>query len=185
MLVVHPVAGLVRLLPAFAIVLLTGREGDLSRVWFSLGGAALVVIFGVLRWRFTQYRITPDRVELHSGWIRRQRRSVPRDRIRTVDLTSRLEHRIFGLSVVKIGSATGGSGEHAGLALDAVSKAEADRLRRELLDRSPVAAPRSGRTPSRRRSSWPVWTGRGCASLRSRSRRWPGWASWRVRCSTS
>lgn len=147
MLIVHPVAGLVRLLPAFAIVLLTGRDGDLSRVWFTLGGAALVVIFGVLRWRFTQYRITPDRVELHSGWIRRQRRSVPRDRIRTVDLTSRLEHRIFGLSVVKIGSATGGSGEHAGLALDAVSKAEADRLRRELLDRSPIAAPRTTPQP--------------------------------------
>ena len=105
------------------------------------------MIFGVLRWRFTQYRITPDRVELHSGWLRRQRRSVPRDRIRTVDLTSRLEHRIFGLSVVKIGSATGGSGEHAGLALDAVSKAEADRLRRELLDRSPVAAPQSAPAP--------------------------------------
>ena len=105
----------------------------------SLGAAALIVVFGVLRWRFTQYRITPDRVELHSGWLRRQRRSVPRDRIRTVDLTARLEHRIFGLSVVKIGSATGGTGEHAGLALDAVSKAEADRLRRELLDRSPAA----------------------------------------------
>jgi putative membrane protein len=140
MLVVHPVAGLVRLLPAFAIVLLTGREGDLTHVWISLGAAAVVVVVGVLRWRFTQYRITPDRVELHSGWIRRQRRSVPRDRIRTVDLTSRLEHRIFGLSVVKIGSATGGNGEHTGLALDAVSKAEADRLRRELLDRSPVTS---------------------------------------------
>ena len=138
MLVVHPVAGLVRLLPAFAIVLLTGREGDLTHVYISLGAAAMIVVFGVLRWRFTQYRITPDRVELHSGWLRRQRRSVPRDRIRTVDLTARLEHRIFGLSVVKIGSATGGTGEHAGLALDAVSKAEADRLRRELLDRSPV-----------------------------------------------
>jgi len=150
MLVVHPVAGLVRLLPAFAVVLLTGREGDLTHVYISLGAAAMIVVFGVLRWRFTQYRITPDRVELHSGWLRRQRRSVPRDRIRTVDLTARLEHRIFGLSVVKIGSATGGTGEHAGLALDAVSKAEADRLRRELLDRSqvvgsttPAAAPPS------------------------------------------
>ena len=141
MLVVHPVAGLVRLLPAFAVVLLTGREGDLTHVYISLGAAAMIVVFGVLRWRFTQYRITPDRVELHSGWLRRQRRSVPRDRIRTVDLTARLEHRIFGLSVVKIGSATGGTGEHAGLALDAVSKAEADRLRRELLDRSRVADP--------------------------------------------
>jgi putative membrane protein len=145
MLVVTPVSGLVRLLPAFAVLLLTGQEGDLSRVWFTVGGAALVVIFGVLRWRFTQYRITPDRVELHSGWLRRQRRSVPRDRIRTVDLTSRLEHRIFGLSVVKIGAATGGSSDQPGLALDAVSRAEAERLRRELLDRS--SAPAATITP--------------------------------------
>ncbi len=138
MLVVTPVSGLVRLLPAFAVLLLTGREGDLSRVWFSFGGAAFVVLFGALRWRFTQYRITADRVELHSGWLRRQRRSVPRDRIRTVDLTSRLEHRIFGLSVVKVGAATGGSSDQPGLSLDAVSRAEAERLRRELLDRSSV-----------------------------------------------
>jgi hypothetical protein len=60
MLVVHPVAGLVRLLPAFAVVLLTGREGDLTHVYISLGAAAMIVVFGVLRWRFTQYRITPD-----------------------------------------------------------------------------------------------------------------------------
>ncbi|HEY0815472.1 MAG TPA: PH domain-containing protein [Pseudonocardia sp.] len=139
MLVVMPVSGLVRLLPAFAVLLLTGREGDLSRVWFTLIGVAAVVLLGVLRWRFTRYRITVDRVELHSGWLRRQRRSVPRDRIRTVDLTARLEHRIFALSVVKIGAATGGSSDQPGLALDAVSNAEANRLRRELLDRSAVA----------------------------------------------
>jgi putative membrane protein len=140
MLVVTPVSGLVRLLPAFAVLLLTGREGDLSRVWFSIGGAAIIVLLGALRWRFTQYRITAERVELHSGWLRRQRRSVPRDRIRTVDLTSRLEHRIFGLSVVKVGAATGGSSDQPGLSLDAVSRTEAERLRRELLDRS-VAVP--------------------------------------------
>ena len=78
MLVVSPLAGLVRLLPAFAVVLVTGQEGDLTRVWVSLGIAGLVVVLGVVRWRTTQYRITPERVELHSGWLRRQRRSVPR-----------------------------------------------------------------------------------------------------------
>ena len=62
----------------------------------------LVVLAGVLRWRTTRYRITAERVELHSGWLRRQRRSVPRDRIRTVDLTARLLHRVFGLSVVQV-----------------------------------------------------------------------------------
>lgn len=138
MLVVSPLAGLIRLLPAFVVVLVTGQEGDLTRVWVSVGIAGLVVVLGVVRWRTTQYRITPERVELHSGWLRRQRRSVPRDRIRTVDLTARLEHRLFGLSVVKVGSASGSSTEHSGLSLDAVSKGEADLLRRELLDHAPV-----------------------------------------------
>ncbi|MCW2722787.1 PH domain-containing protein [Pseudonocardia sp.] len=147
MLVVSPLSGLVRLLPAFVVVLVTGREGDLTRVWISLGAAGLVVLLGVVRWRTTRYRITPERVELHSGWIRRQRRSVPRDRIRTVDLTSRLEHRLFRLSVVKVGSASGSSTEHHGLSLDAVSKAEADRLRRELLEHSPAAPAVAAKRP--------------------------------------
>lgn len=136
MLAVTPLAGLVRLLPVLAIFVLTGGgDGDPVRLWSSLGAVATVIVVGVLRWRFTRYRITADRVELHSGWLRRQRRSVPRDRIRTVDLTSRLEHRLFGLTVVKIGAATG-PGRDDGLALNAVSRVEADRLRRELLDRT-------------------------------------------------
>ena len=57
----------------------------------------LVVLGSMLTWRTTRYRITAERVELHSGWLSRQRRSVPRDRIRTVDLTARLLHRVFGL----------------------------------------------------------------------------------------
>jgi putative membrane protein len=146
MLVVGPLGSLVRLLPLVVVLLLTG-EGDVSRLWIALAAAVLVVLAGVLRWRTTRYRITPDRVELHSGWLSRQRRSVPRDRIRTVDLTATLLHRAFGLSVVQVRAASGGAGEEAGLSLDAVSKAESDRLRRVLLDRSgsehrsPAAAP--------------------------------------------
>lgn len=132
MVVVAPVHALVRLVPLLLIVLVTGRSGDPSRIWVTLGIAGLVVVGGVIRWRTTRYRITPERVELHSGWIRRQRRSVPRDRIRTVDLTASLLHRAFGLNVVVVRAAEHG-GEHAGLNLDAVSGAEAEQLRRELL----------------------------------------------------
>ncbi|MDN5931734.1 MAG: PH domain-containing protein [Pseudonocardia sp.] len=141
MLVVGPLGSLVRLLPLVLILLFTGGTGDPVRVWIALGAAAAVVLAGVERWRTTRYRITPDRVELHTGWLRRQRRSVPRDRIRTVDLTARLLHRAFGLSVVQVGAASGSPLESAGLSLDAVSKAEADLLRRELLDRSVLATP--------------------------------------------
>jgi putative membrane protein len=141
MLVVGPAASLVRLLPVIVVFLVTG-QGDVMRLWFPLGVVVLLVLGGAVRWRTTRYRITADRVELHSGWLRRQRRSVPRDRIRTVDLTAKLLHRVFGLSVVHVGAASGGmAAESHGLALDAVSKAEADRLRHELLDRSRAPVP--------------------------------------------
>jgi putative membrane protein len=135
MLAVTPLSNVVRLLPVAVILLLTGRGDPVARLWVPLGIALVLVIGGVVRWRTTRYRITDERVELHSGWLNRQRRSVPRDRIRTVDLTARLLHRVFGLSVVHVGAASGSPLDSSGLVLDAVSKAEADRLRRELLDR--------------------------------------------------
>jgi putative membrane protein len=135
MLAVTPLSGMIPLLPVAVLLVLTGRGDPVGRLWVPLGIAAALVLGGLVRWRTTRYRITDERVELHTGWLRRQRRAVPRDRIRTVDLTAKLLHRAFGLSVVQVGAASGSSLERSGLSLDAVSKAEADRLRRELLDR--------------------------------------------------
>jgi putative membrane protein len=159
MLAVTPLSGAVRLLPVAVVLLLTGQGDAVGRLWVPLGIALTLVLAGVVRWRTTQYRITADRVELHTGWLRRQRRSVPRDRIRAVDLTARLVHRMFGLSVVQVSAASGSSSESSGLSLDAVSKAEGDRLRRELLDRSAtIAADRPVAPPveelARLRWSW-------------------------------
>jgi putative membrane protein len=160
MLVVGPLTNLGQLVPVLLLVLVTGRSGDLSQVWYAVGGAGIVVLGGVVRWRTTRYRITDDRVELHTGWLRRQRRSVPRDRIRTVDLTASPVHRVFRLSVVRVGSTTGAGttlDRSAGLDLDAISKAEAERLRRTLLDRSPAATrddTPAGEELARLRWSW-------------------------------
>ena len=147
MLVVGPAAGLVRLLPVIVVFLVTG-QGDAMRLWLPLGVVVLLVLGGGVRWRTTRYRITDERVELHSGWLRRQRRSVPRDRIRTVDLTAKLLHRVFGLSVVHVGAASGGVTENQGLALDAVSTGEADRLRHELLGRTRTPVPHTPVAPA-------------------------------------
>jgi putative membrane protein len=159
MLAVTPLSGAIRLLPVAVVLLLTGQGDAVGRFWVPLGIALTLVLGGLVRWRTTRYRLTADRVELHTGWLRRQRRSVPRDRIRTVDLTAKLVHRVFGLSVVHVSAASGSSAESGGLALDAVSKAEADRLRRELLDRSAAVAPERPVTPpaeqlARLRWSW-------------------------------
>ena len=136
MLVVAPARALVRLVPVLLVLLVTGRGDDPVRLWISAGITVLVVLAGIVRWRTTKYRITPERVELHSGWIRRQRRSVPRDRIRTVDLTATPLHRLFRLDVVVVHAAgTGVEHRHGGLELDAVAATEGEGLRAELLDR--------------------------------------------------
>ena len=168
MLVVGPLTNLAQLLPVVVIVLLTGRSGGLDQVGYAVGGAAVVVLAGVVRWRTTRYRITDERVELHTGLLRRQRRSVPRDRIRTVDLTASPVHRLFGLSVVQVRSATGaglGRRRRGRVDLDAVTTAEAERLRRILLDRAAAPAGADSAVPAPPPSS-PACAGRGCASPR-------------------
>lgn len=143
MLVVAPATALLKLAPALIVLLLFGAgRGNDVQLWIAAGIAVLAVGAGVVRWRTTRYRITDERVELHSGLLNRQRRSVPRDRIRTVDLTAPLLHRLVGVSVVKVGSGQS-AGKESGLDLDAVTTAEAERLRRELLSR-PGSPARTG-----------------------------------------
>lgn len=137
MLAVYPVKQLKALVPLLVLVLVGGRHDTAWRV----GGAgivlATVVGLGVLRWSTIRYRVDHERVELRGGLFNRQHRSLRRDRVRTVDLTATLVHRILGLSVVEIGTGSQ-SGSESRLSLDAVSQTEAERLRRELLARSPV-----------------------------------------------
>ncbi|MEV6549893.1 PH domain-containing protein [Streptomyces sp. NPDC051597] len=97
-----------------------------------LGGGALA---GYVGWRRTRYRIGPERAELHSGLLLVKRRSLARERIRSVDLTANPLLRVLGLVKVRIGT-----GEHSGgestLELDPVTRAEGERLRRVLLART-------------------------------------------------
>ncbi|MDQ4093559.1 MAG: PH domain-containing protein [Actinomycetota bacterium] len=138
MLAVTPLRQLVGFLPVIAVVLIIGVQQDLGgRIYGVLVGVLVVVLAGVLRWVTTRYRITSERVELRSGLLFRNARSVPRDRIRSVDVTAGPVHRLFGLSVVTIGTGERSEGvESRELTLDAISAAEADRLRQRLLDSS-------------------------------------------------
>ncbi len=136
MLAVTPLRQLAGFLPVIAVVLVIGVRQDVGGQVYGLLAGVLVVLAGVLRWLTTRYRITSERVELRSGLLVRSTRSVPRDRIRTVDVTAGPVHRLFGLSVVTIGTGERTEGDESReLSLDAVSAAEADRMRQRLLDR--------------------------------------------------
>ncbi|WP_240135876.1 PH domain-containing protein [Streptomyces sp. MUM 178J] len=139
-------------------LVMTGVAGGAALpVFFGLAGvlplwqaAALVLAGGVLvvaaavaadyvRWRRTRYRIGPERAELHTGLLLIKRRSLARERIRSVDLTANVLQRVFGLVKVRIGTGEQtGTGEST-LELDPVPKAEGERLRRELIAGAPCA----------------------------------------------
>ncbi|MPY99652.1 MAG: PH domain-containing protein [Actinophytocola sp.] len=109
-----------------------------------LGGMAAVVGLSVgidyIRWRATTFRITDTRLELRFSFLLNRRRSLARDRIRTVDVTANPVQRLFGIAAVVIG--TGESGESE-LKLDAVSRERAHQLRVELLRHAAEADPRT------------------------------------------
>src|SRR5206468_3010189 len=145
MLAVHPVQEIGRALPVLLAVVVASHRNH-GPVWGALG-AVLAVGYGILRWATTSYRVTPEQVQVRRGLVRRRVLSVPRDRVRTVDLTAHALHRVLGLTRLTIGTGQSDHKSDRGLRLDALSTDEAERLREELLHRPAAAAPVAA-TPS-------------------------------------
>ncbi|MEU7031201.1 PH domain-containing protein [Streptomyces sp. NPDC046275] len=129
-------------LPAFLSLSSGSRPAWQAAAWV-LAGAALLIGGGTaadwVRLRRTRYRVGAERVDLHTGLLVVTRRSLARERIRSVDLTANPLHRLLGLVKVRIGTGEHTDGEST-LALELVTRAEGEHLRRTLLAR-PAGAP--------------------------------------------
>ncbi|MGW2083679.1 PH domain-containing protein [Streptomyces sp. NPDC001880] len=123
---------------------LSGWVGLGPAVAWAVAGSILLIgsaaVGDHVRWRRTRYRIGADRVELHTGLFLVKKRSLARERIRSVDVTAHPLQRVLGLVTVRIGT-----GEHSGndstLELDPVTRTEGERLRHALLARAAADAP--------------------------------------------
>jgi putative membrane protein len=139
MLAVHPVMELRRLLFPLLAVLIGLRDGNGGEGgWWALGIGGIGIALGFLRYFTTSYRITPAHVQVRRGLVRRRTLTVPRDRIRTVDVTSNVLHRIFGLARVTVGTGQTDK-KNDGVKLDGLNAADAENLHRELLHRPAVS----------------------------------------------
>jgi putative membrane protein len=153
MLLVHPLRELIRYLPVLLIALVAGAAG--GEPWWAYVLSGLGIVFGILRFFTTTYRITPTHVQVRSGVLNRRTLSAPRDRIRSVDVDATLLHRVFGLAIVKVG--TGASHGQEELALNAVALRDLPALRSELLRLAPPDAS-AGAEPPANLSRWsPRW----------------------------
>ena len=123
------------LFPLIFLLITRGfRQSREDLVWYGLAiAAALVSIVGsVLQWWFYRYRISDREITLRSGFISKQERVIPFERIQSIDIQDAPLERLLGVVQVKIDTGAGGSGE-AEIALQAVPANEAAVLRSQLL----------------------------------------------------
>ncbi len=131
MLLVHPVTELRRfVVPLLGVFLFGATQGGGGAV-AGIAAIGIPIAIGVVRYLTTSYRIADGRIELQRGLFNRQRLSTPLDRVRTVDLTASVVHRVLRLSTVGVGTGTVGTDDR--LELDALTTKDANALRDRLL----------------------------------------------------
>ncbi|MBY6365627.1 PH domain-containing protein [Rhodococcoides corynebacterioides] len=141
MLLVHPVTEVVRLLPVLVVSFVVGTSSG-NHLWSAV---VLVIVVGaaIARWLTTSYRLGPVHVQLRTGVLQKKVLSIPRGRIRSVDVRANALHRLLGLAVVTVGT-----GQHAGTGetfeLNALDARVVPALRDGLLETSAAAAPDTG-----------------------------------------
>lgn len=97
-----------------------------------LGVLALVVVLVVgfwLVWRFQQFRITGEHVEVRKGIVFRSHRRAPLDRVQGVNLTRPFPARLFGLAKLEVV----GAGTDANVPLEYLATVRAESIRADIL----------------------------------------------------
>jgi putative membrane protein len=144
MLLVHPVNEGIKVLPVLLVSFIVGSQSG-NHLW-GLIVLAIVVVYAILRWFTTSYRIGPVHVQLRTGVFQKKVLSVPRSRIRSVDIEANVLHRVLGLSILRIGTGQqAGKGEK--FELNALDANVVPALREELLHRVTRAATSPGAPP--------------------------------------
>jgi len=113
------------------------REGLAFLFDHSLAAAAAIVgvlvvigLVGWLTWRFSKFRVAARQIELRKGWLFREHRQVPLERVQAIEISRPLLAQLTGLSQVIVQSAGGGD---AHLRLAFLGARRAEEVRRQLL----------------------------------------------------
>lgn len=133
MLLVDPLQMITNLSPIFLVSLWLGTNR--SNYWFEATILGIIVLTALSRWISTSYHIGDTHIVLRKGIFSRQRVTIARERIRSVDTESDMYHRLMRVSIVEIGTGQQDSSKKdAGrFRLDAIATSTVAPLREELL----------------------------------------------------
>jgi putative membrane protein len=105
--------------------------GELWPLLVACAAGVIGTAVDLWRWFTTSYRITESHVEKRTGVLRRELRQVARERVRSVDTSAKLRHRLVKLRIVHI--AAGDTRMHSTFSLNALTKDAVAEIRRELV----------------------------------------------------
>lgn len=121
------------IIPAAVGAFGAGQANVFIGLLVALGIAVVAALAGLVPWLTTTYRVTPTHLEVRKGLLNRTTLTARLDRVRSVDLSSTLVHRVLGVTKVNVGTGV----DEGQITLDSLTKDAAARLRRELLHAAP------------------------------------------------
>ncbi|TQL69797.1 putative membrane protein [Nocardioides albertanoniae] len=144
--VVSPISTLRQaIIPAAVGAFGAGQASVFIGLAVAVGIAVVAAVVGLIPWLTTTYRVTSSHLEVRRGLLNRTTLTARLDRVRSVDLSSTLVHRVLGVTKVNVGTGV----DEGQITLDSLDKEAAARLRRELLHAAPTpTAPSAASTPS-------------------------------------
>jgi putative membrane protein len=147
----HPLSPLVRsgrhftglLILLVLLVVANGRKSGGSEFISEGVVIAVVLILGIINWAVTRWRVERGVLFIETGLIRRQSLRFPLSQVQAIDVVQTGLARTLGLAAIQLRMAGADSSDAKLLAL---RKAEALRLREELLSLSKVSHSSAGQT---------------------------------------
>ncbi|TSB46972.1 PH domain-containing protein [Alkalicoccobacillus porphyridii] len=119
------------IIPIIAIFFISSDDSHLRFAWIAI--LALTIISSVLTWLTFYYRLQEGQLYIQKGIFVKKKKYIQKQRVQSIDITAGVLQRLFGMVSVEI--ETAGGGPEAEARLTAVTKAEAEAIRKELLER--------------------------------------------------
>lgn len=118
--------------------------GSQGRWWLvaliAVGYVVVSTVSLLVTWLKFEYRVGADEVRIDSGFLSRNSRAIPFDRVTDVDLEQGPLHRLFGLARVRLETGASAGAKNEDGVLDTIALARAEALREHIRARRRHAA---------------------------------------------
>lgn len=125
------------IVPIGLVLVSRGIQGTLTQgswfLWIGLVGAIVLAGFSFVSWQFFRYGVSDRQIQVRSGFINKQERSVSFERIQAVDIEEAPLDRMFGVVRVRVETAAGGASAQSDVRIEALKRDDAEALRSFLI----------------------------------------------------